>query len=143
MYICFCFLGLLTTYGGASFVRNTIGRKVLLASIEKKGQGHIEREKCLFHFQSWSCEGCYFGDWRHICIFHPTVSPDHFYHIHPHPHSVKYWDITLRKYQLHCLQYHMPIRTHLLLLVGVQQRETGTETERDKRERRHLGEVAL
>lgn len=67
-------------------------------------------------------------------IFHSTVSPDPCYHC-PLILSVVNGDITLRKYQLHCLQYHMPVWTHLLLLVGEQQRETGTETERDKREK--------
>lgn len=76
------------------------------------------------------------------CIFHSTVSPDTCYHCSCIL-SVENWDITLRKYQLHCLQYHMPVWTHLLLLVGEQQRETGTETERDKRGRRRWVEVAL
>lgn len=48
--------------------------------------------------------------------------------------GLKNWDITLRKYQLHCLQYHMPVWSHLLLLVGEQQPETGTRTEGDKEE---------
>lgn len=59
------------------------------------------------------------------------MSPDHVYHS-PHLHWVENRDKTLRKYQLHCLQYHMPVWCHLLLLVGEQRRETGTETERDK-----------
>ena len=64
----------------------------------------------------------------------PPSPPDPVYHS-PHLLSVENWDVTLRKYQLHCLQYHTPVWTHLLLLVGEQQRETGTETDRDTGER--------
>lgn len=109
------------------------------ASIAHRGAGHTGREeKCLFLFQSRSCDGDRFVDWWRVCIFHPTVSPpspDPVCHS-PHLLSVENWDVTLRKYQLHCLQYHTPVWTHLLLLVGEQQRETGTETDRDTGERK-------
>lgn len=128
---------------GPSVAKNTIYRKVQLASVKNKGVGHIEtEEKCLFHFQSWSCDGYYFVDWRRICIFHPTVSPDRVYHSTPSPFS---WKL---RHNTQKVPATLPSVSHARLdsFVAACWWATAKDRDRDRkrqRERRRWVEVAL
>lgn len=102
------------------------------------------KEKCLFHFQSWSCDGSYFVDWRRIYIVHPTVSPDGVHHSqHPHLHWVEKLRHNTQK-----VPATLPSVSHARLESSVAACWWATARDRDKDGRRQRGgrgwvEVAL
>lgn len=135
-FVCFVF-GFFDYLWWGLVCQNAIYSKVKLAS-PKEGWGTLRRRRSAF---SVCRVGAVMATTLLIdgaSVFSIPLCPLTLFCHSLHLPSVENWDITLRKYQLHCLQYHMPVWTHLLLLVGEQQRETGTETERDKKRKETL-----
>lgn len=131
------FFELLIITEGASFAKTPFTAKYSKHHRKRGGahRGGGEVPFSISELKLWWLLLC----WLVACLYFPShCVPWPLSAIVPHLPSVENWDITLRKYQLHCLQYHMPVWTHLLLLVGEQQRETGTETERDKERKETL-----